>query len=291
MANDLTENQIPNRWAEYRSQLDKRFDTEITTEIGTLNEKDLELVRWAVNKPWVNPRFKMKYFQAEEQITPFHKLRQLFMELRVQEESIENLEFVLKKIPAEIELATLRMERSEDDIEKKEWELKILELKRDKDQAYRRVKQNYIERHQYVDLINEFLASDENKTPDGKSLMTAFDTPLEDEYEKQYWISRLAKQAAMDLLSYGQVSAGNMSAIADLTQEMQNDILAIAHNYSLQMKNHSDNIRNDCAKALGMDAPSDKIDLIPPQSSAPRRDQNDKSTLNNGESLEDVYNI
>lgn len=292
MANALTTGQIPNRWEEYNIQLKEKYTTELTTAPGTLDKKDLELVKFAVNKSWVNPRFKMKYFQAEEQITPFHKLRQLLMELRVQEESIENLEFVLKKLPTEIELATLKMERATDEIEKKEWELKLAELVRDRDQAYRRVKHNYIERHQYVDLINEFLASDEGKTADGKSLMEAFDTPMEDEYEKQYWISRLAKQAAMDLLAYGQVSAGNMAAIADLTQEMQTEILAIAHNYSIQMKNHSDSIRNDCARALGVETPSDKIELVPPQSPEPRRDQNDKSTLNqNGENLEDVYNI
>jgi len=292
MANEITKDQVPNRWEDYKLQLNDAYKTKIMTTTNGLNEQEKEIVDIAINKSWVNPRFKMKYFQAEEQITPFHKLRQLFMELRVQEEAIENVEFLLKKLPTELELAKLRVERAEDEIEKKEWELKVLELERDIQQAYRRVKQNYIERHQYVDLINEFLESDENKTPDGKSLLTAFDTPLEDEYEKQYWISRLAKQASMDLIAYGQISAGNLSAILDLTQDMQNDILAIAHNFSIQMKNHSDSIRNDVAKALGVETPDNRIELVPPQSPSPRRDQNDPSTLNtNGENLEDVYNI
>jgi hypothetical protein len=47
----------------------------------------------------------------------------------------------------------------------------------------------------------------ENRTVDGQSLMTVFNTPLEDEYEKQYWVVRFAKQAAMDLLSYGNKEA------------------------------------------------------------------------------------
>ena len=62
--------------------------TDLRTNTGLLSQEQKDTVAFAVNKAWINPKFKMKYFQAEEQLTPFHKLRQLMLELRAQEESI-----------------------------------------------------------------------------------------------------------------------------------------------------------------------------------------------------------
>lgn len=284
MTNALTTEDL-NRFADYKM---KELHTPISTNTEKLNEEEKQLVEFAINKAWINPKFKMKYFQAEDQLTPFHKLRQLLLELRATEESIEGVEYLQKKLPTELEIVRLKKERSADELEKKEWELKELEIKRDLDQAKRRVAHHYIERHTYLDLINDFLNSPEGKSEDGKSLLEAFDTPLEDEYEKKYWVVRLAKQASMDLLAYNSISAGNMSAITTLPQEIQNEVYSIAHHFTLSMKGHQEAIKYDMAKALGMEVPSDKLELVPPQ----HKDQNNKTTLNaDGGNLEDVYNI
>lgn len=284
MTNALTTEDL-NRFADYSM---KELHTPVSTNTEKLNAEEKNLIDFAINKAWINPKFKMKYFQAEDQLTPFHKLRQLFLELRAAEESIEGIEYVLKKLPTELDIVRLKKERTNDELEKKEWELKEIEIKRDLDQAKRRVSHNYIERHTYLDLIKDFLDSEEGKSEDGRSLLEAFNTPLEDEYEKKYWVVRFAKQASMDLLAYNTISAGNMSAITTLPQELQNEVYSIAHHYTLSMKNHQEAIKADMAKVLGMEVPNDKIELVPPA----RKDQNNKVTLNgDGGNLEDVYNI
>jgi hypothetical protein len=284
MTNALTTEDL-NRFADYKME---EFHTPVSTNTEKLNEEERNLIDFSINKAWINPKFKMKYFQAEDQLTPFHKLRQLLLELRAQEESIEGIEYVLKKLSTELRIVQLKKERAADELEKTEWELREIEIKRDLDQAKRRVAHNYIERHIYLDLIKDFLESDEGKSEDGKSLLEAFNTPLEDEYEKKYWVVRFAKQAAMDLLAYNSISAGNMSAITTLPQDLQNEVYSIAHHYTLSMKNHQEVIKADMAKVLGMEVPSDRIELVPPQ----RKDQNNKTTLNSdGGNLEDVYNI
>jgi hypothetical protein len=251
-----------------------------------LSQEQKDTVAFAVNKAWINPKFKMKYFQAEEQLTPFHKLRQLMLELRAQEESIEQVEYVVEKLSTECEIVEIQISRATDELEQKEWHLKLVELKKDLSSAKRRVTHQYIERHMYLDLIKEHNDDPENRTADGQSLMTVFNTPMEDEYEKQYWVVRFAKQAAMDLLSYGNISAGNLSSIVVLPPELQDEIFKIAHHYTAEMKAHQEEIRDQMIKQIEAEKKMINIPEV-------KKDQNNlskKSTTEDGD-LENVYNL
>jgi len=100
--------------------------TDLHTNTALLSQEQKDTVTFAVNKAWINPKFKMKYFQAEEQLTPFHKLRQLMLELRAQEESIEQVEYVVEKLSTECEIVEIKISRATDELEQKEWQLKNL---------------------------------------------------------------------------------------------------------------------------------------------------------------------
>jgi hypothetical protein len=230
------------RWTEYNN---RKPITPVSTDTVSLNEEEKDLLHHALNKTFVNPKFKMKYFVAGAQITNYHELRQLFLELRAAEESLETVEYNLKRFPKEIEQFKLQIERETDPLKKVELELGLLKVENDLKFAQRRFSQGHIERHQWLDLIKEFLASDKNKTKDGKSLMTVFDTPLEDEYEAEYWTARLAKMAALDMTAYGNITAGNLDAITQLPIPQQEQILTIAHKYNMQLVKNQELIRNE----------------------------------------------
>jgi len=261
--------------------------TDLHTNTALLSQEQKDTVTFAVNKAWINPKFKMKYFQAEEQLTPFHKLRQLMLELRAQEESIEQVEYVVEKLSTECEIVEIKISRATDELEQKEWQLKLVELKKDLSSAKRRVTHQYIERHMYLDLIKEHNDDPENRTVDGQSLMTVFNTPLEDEYEKQYWVVRFAKQAAMDLLSYGNISAGNLSSIVVLPPELQDEIFKVAHHYTAEMKAHQEEIREQMIKQI--DAEKKMINM-PPEVKKDQNTKIKKITPEDGD-LENVYNL
>jgi hypothetical protein len=260
--------------------------TNVYTNMELLSQEEKDTVAFAVNKAWINPKFKMKYFQAEEQLTPFHKLRQLMLELRASEESIEQVEYVVEKLSTEIEIVTIKISRATDELEQKEWQLKLVELKKDLAQAKRRVTHQYIERHMYLDLIKEYNDDPENRTLDGQSLMTVFNTPLEDEYEKQYWVVRFAKQAAMDMLSYGNISAGNLSSIVVLPPELQDEIYKIAHHYTAEMKAHQEEIREQMTKQIE----AEKKMISMPEVKKDQNTKNKNTTREDGD-LENVYNL
>jgi hypothetical protein len=102
-----------NRFAEYtKPELFSPSYTD-TTKLSTDEKKILDD---ALNKSWINPRFKMKYFVAGDHVTPFHQLRQLLIELRSTEEQIETLEYNMKKFPVEIKIEKLIIENSNSEI-------------------------------------------------------------------------------------------------------------------------------------------------------------------------------
>lgn len=243
-----------------RNYFEKYKTEEFTTKVRTsyldeLTDQETALLGRCLNKTLINPKYKMKYFQGADQLTPFHKLRQWLIELKTLEQAIEEYETTKVKRKLELELAEMKFEAATNPIEKKEHEIQIHEMKAWNNGIKQRAAQHYIERHHYIDLINEFLETDEGKTEDGRSLLDVFDTPEEDVYERHYWTIRLAKQAAMDLLMYGRIGSGNMSAIVTLDTEQQNEILAIAHRYNLEMSEHQEKIKNHQAEQLGIADP------------------------------------
>ena len=52
------------------------------------------------------------------------------------------------------------------------------------------------------------------------------------EEERKYWIARMGKQAALDLLSSGRITVGNMDSIAMMSEEDQVQTLKVAIQYS-----------------------------------------------------------
>jgi len=221
-----------------------------TTHNRLLSSEQKAIVEKAMNITFVNPKFKMEHFVTSGQITPYSALKQWVLELKGHEETTENYEHTIRKLDLEIEVLELRSKRSDDEIEKRLIEIELLEKSKQNKQNKRRLKQLYIEREQFVELIQEFLEKPEIKTPDGRSLLDIFETPEEEEYEKQYWSVRLARQAAMDISSYGKISHGNLDAICQLPPEMQNQTLALAHEVSLKIESANDYIRNETHKHL-----------------------------------------
>lgn len=268
-----------NRWADYNKE---EWKTPPSTNLEGLTENQIALIDRALNKQFVNPKFKMKYFTAESQLTPFHKMKQYLLELRSIEESVENMEAIIEQYFLQKEIADMKYEVETDPIRKKEWKLESVKAMNEVRQAKRRVAQNYIERAQFIDLLEEFLDSDESKDENGMSLIEKLDTPEEDLYEAEYWTVRLAKQAAMDMQAYGKVMAGNMEAITQLPSDTQNEILSIANNFNIQSEAHQEAIRNHTAQALQIENQS------PDQHSETVEDNANKLSLGG---LKDVYGL
>lgn len=286
----------------YNSNLYSKYAEYKTADTTKTNTKELaedqkNLISWALNHQFVNPKFKMKHFVTSGQMTPYNTLRQYLLELKTIEEACERFENDIEAQRLEIEIAGIRIEREEDVLKKKELELAKLKTEQQYIQNKRRVQQYYIEREQWTELIQDFLESPLGKTADGRSLMEIFGTPEEDSYERHYWIVRLAKQASMDISSYGRISAGNLDAITQMPEDMIQDSIALAHEYSLRVDSLSNSLRGKVHQMLLENDPQyrenlslsdrSKEESITNQDTPPKK-PNDLPTDN--QDLLDVYN-
>jgi hypothetical protein len=153
----------------------------------------------------------------------------------------------------------------------------------------RRLSNWYLERQQLIDLVNEFLESEEAILPDGsgRTYMDIMDTDEEEIYEAHYWTNRLAKQAATDLLFYGRVNSGNMDAILSMDPQQQTETLTLAMSYGSQLKQIQDNIQLEVDKTLSLEHNLETSKLpLPLKLEA----KDDKITIDKEENILNVYN-
>lgn len=183
-------------------------------------------------KGWIELSYKLeggqtKYqnqnFVVGTQITPFKKVQQALLELQSRDNTRVELQYRLdknsidiKKLNRQLKLATdpLDKEMIEVEIEKAYydrsiWEQKVVVCKRE---------------------IANFTGQLEEMVDKSKGIEYYLDT--NEEEDKKYWISRMAKQAACDMISFGHVGTGNMDSIMNLPPDDQIQVLSGAVHHS-----------------------------------------------------------
>lgn len=247
---------MTDRLIQYHSD---RFNSKIESDVSMLSDHEKEIISLAMNKEWTNPKFKLRWFVGQTQITPFAKFRQWLLEIKGKEEAIENQEYEIAKWENEIEKLERDKEFCSDPIDKKGFDIEIWNKRRLLTTTKRRLQDWYLERQQLIDLVNEFLESDEGKTADGRPLTAILNTAEEDLYEQEYWTNRLAKQAACDILFYGRIGSGNMDAILSVSPKQQAEIFNLTVNYSTQLKNYQIELQQQAEQQLSAPVPNDLL--------------------------------
>jgi hypothetical protein len=222
----------------------------ILTDVSLISNKSQELLEFSYNNYWSTPKFKLKWFVGQAEFTPFHIVRQYLLELRAREDSLEAQEYELKKITVQHKIAIRDRDLEPDELKKELIQVEIDKMAGGIASTQSRVKDLYIERQFFLELVNEFLEGPHGKTPDGRPLTEVLGTAEEEEYEKEYWTVRLARQAAMDLCAFGRIGAGNLDAIMQLGAEQREETLALAHTVNLAVEQQQTTLRQEAAKSL-----------------------------------------
>jgi len=195
---------------------------------------DDRLIDIAEKVSFALPKYKAENFVGGAQITPYAKLKQWLLELRGREDAVEHLEYVVRKQELQIEIEEESKQYLTDPKKKEMVDLNVADMKIDLRKFKRNLKDAYIERQGFVDLIKEFMDSDDAKLPDGTTLMDVIGKKeLEDKYEREYWTVRMAKQAMLEMIAYGRVGTGNLDSILMMEPEQQRQVLALASSYTI----------------------------------------------------------
>lgn len=255
-----------------------------------LSEQEQSLVKLALNKEWTNPKFKLRWFVGQAQITPFAKFRQWLLEIKAKEEAIENMEYEIAKHEVECERFQRLRDEANDDLDRKLAEIELWNRQRLSYTSKRRIQDWYLERQHLIDLCNEFMASEEAKLPDGsgRTYMDVINTSEEDVYEAQYWTNRLAKQAACDMIFYGRINSGNMDAILMLNPEQQAETMALTVNFATKLQSYQQQLQVSADDAVRSSLGMDMNSLTTPKEEPATQTL---SVADNQKEIFDVYNL
>lgn len=275
-----------------RSQYsDHRYQSVVTSDVSMISEEEKELITKALNKEWTNPKYKLRYFVGQAQITPFSKFRQWLLEIKSKEESIENMEYEIAKYEIEVDRFQRMADEAHDDLDRRLAEVEKHNASRNLIMSKRRLQDWYLERQHLIDLLQEFTQSEEGKLPDGsgRTYWDILNTEEEDVYEAEYWTNRLAKQAATDMLFYGRVGTGNMDAILSMSPEQQAETLALTMNFSTQVQSYTQQLQHQAEEALKLNGSVDNKELLAPKDEQQKLESNNKE--DSEEDINDVYNL
>ena len=209
------------------------------------SKNDFEILEGSMRFNSGMTRFQCEHFVADSQLTPWRKVRQALMELETRyhaymenRHSLRKAELLRRKFLRSIE--NVEAEGGDDidagfiqiDLEKNDYDIGIWK---------RKLRQSELELKYFLDIANQYI--------DDEHPLEYFLTEHEEE-EKIYWIARMGKQAAMDIISYGRIGAGNMTSILDMPEEDQVSCLEVAVQFSGMIGGGIDKIQKTFAPAI-----------------------------------------
>ena len=188
-----------------------------------LTKKDFDWLSASMRFDSGMTRYQCEHFVADTQLTPWRKVRQAMMELETRyhaymenRNSLRKAEILRKRLVRDIELIPdeLDKELMQIDYEKNDYDIGIWK---------RKLRQSELELKYFLEVIEKYV--------DDEHPIEYYCTEHEHE-ERLYWIARMGKQAAMDIVSYGRIGSGNMTTIMDMPEEDQVETLGVAVKYS-----------------------------------------------------------
>jgi hypothetical protein len=199
-------------------KLDPKF-----TEQYSLSDFDQHIIRNAVIADSGMTQYQCKHFVANSQITPYKQVRQSLMELEVRYHAYQEIKASLRRAEIMRLKWIQQMDHTTDPLDKELIQIDIDKNDYDITIWKRKIRQSEYEMAAFLDVIKEYVKTDEDLN---------YYLQNNEEEERQYWIARMGKQAALDIISYGRVGSGNMDSIAMMAKEDQLEALTVAVEYS-----------------------------------------------------------
>lgn len=194
-----------------------------------LTSEQMKLIDMAEDRSLIMPEFKITHFVGNAQITPYAKLRQYLIELNSRQSAVETMEYEVKKFELQIEAEYEKAQETTSAAQKKLFELEAHKLEGMLRRSKLRLRDSIKERDLFLKVINDFNQTPEAYLPDGRKLIDIIDDPdMANQFEREHWTLRLAKQTAMDMIAYGRAGVGNMDAVTMLDENQQLEVMKLA---------------------------------------------------------------
>ena len=201
-----------------------------------LSEFDKNLIDWTDSQFFGQTEYQNKYFVVNSQVTPWRQMRQVVMEIQTRLNAIQKVTIQYKRTLNDIERTKSEMAEEENKFYKQDkgYELELLYI--DLQVWDNKMRQSKDEIDGLLRIIKEKLGKKPDDDYDFEELKeTVLNKEIEEVEEHKYWIARMAKQSALDLLTTGRLQAGNLDSMLMMSPEDQAAVTDLALTYSTAM--------------------------------------------------------
>jgi hypothetical protein len=167
--------------------------------------------------------FQGRYFVVNSQVTNHRRVQQALIEIETRIAAKKQVERNMKRTSVEKKIKERELAYEKDELVKELILLDIDQLNYDLSVYEKKLIACLNELEMFSNVVKDI-------APDMETLK-AFCQPNEEE-EQQYWITRMAKQAAMDLISTGRIGQGNLDSIAMMPLGDQQETIKAALKYN-----------------------------------------------------------
>ena len=218
-----------------------------------LSKKDI--IDFSLGFDYAYSHYQMGSYVVNTNITDWRRAKQCLIEIEHRTQSIEDRTYDDKKKEAEIGIKKEELESENSPAKRKLLEIEIEEMEMHLARNVRRIGQIENERDRFIQEFQRIM-------PDKES-MEDMKNNIE-EKEREYWISRMGKQSAMEMLAYGKIGTGNLESIMHMPHEDQDKIIRGAIEYTKQFETGIVAIEKDVEqKLINMLKEKDNLELVP----------------------------
>lgn len=172
---------------------------------------------------WGMSDFQSRYFVVNSHVTDYKRVKQAFLEIETRIGAKKQMERNIKKCLAELRIKQRDLDNEKDELYRELILIDIDQLEYDKSVYEKKLKVCQEELDIFCNIVKEIV-------PDAETLKSF--TKNDEDQEKIYWITRMAKQAALDLFSTGRIGQGNLDSIAMMSLEDQHQTITTALKYN-----------------------------------------------------------
>lgn len=216
---------------------------------------DDELIKYAFDFDYAYSQYQMDSYVVNTGITDWRKAKQCLIEIEHRTQAMDDHGWNLKKMEAEIDILKEELAELTSPARQKLKQIEIDEKTEGAARTRRRIAGIKRERDRLIETFRKAVPS-----------KTELDdmTQNVDQKEREYWISRIGKQAAQDMLSYGKIGTGNMESIMQMPHDDQEKIIKGALEFTKKMETGILTLEKEVEQKLIEQLKDQKdIDLIP----------------------------
>lgn len=193
-----------------------------STELS-FDDFDKSIINQSVNSSFGQTDYQLINFVCQSHPTLYRQLKQCFLEIETREHSLSKIDISKRKCELLLKQKENNLLDIEDEYERELEQLNIEDVKIDIQVYDKKLRMAQEELKILLSFVRNYCSNDTELAEAMKS----------NSYEEhKYWIARMAKQSAIDVLTQGRIGSGNLDSILMMNESDQVSTMQLSLDYS-----------------------------------------------------------